>query len=147
MNFLRIFLAALGAFVAYFVLGGLMFGASPVMRNEFAKFPAVYRDKKGQMSHMPWGMAAMFIAILALAVLYALIYKGASGMPVGAQAGAESGAKFGALIGVFALGSFVIHNYVNLNIGGKLTIQQAIAYFIQWVVVGVVIGIIYRPAM
>jgi hypothetical protein len=47
---------------------------------------------------------------------------------------------------VFALGSFVVHNYVNLNIGLRLTLQQAAAYFVEWVVVGVVIGLIYRPA-
>jgi hypothetical protein len=35
---------------------------------------------------------------------------------------------------------------VNLNIGWKLTVEQSVAYFIQWVVVGIVIGLIYRPA-
>ena len=39
-----------------------------------------------------------------------------------------------------------MHNYVNLQIGGSLTVQQAIAYFVEWVVVGLVIGLIYRPA-
>jgi hypothetical protein len=33
-----------------------------------------------------------------------------------------------------------------LNIGLKLTVQQAIAYFIQWTICGIVIGLIYRPA-
>ena len=54
--------------------------------------------------------------------------------------------QFGALIGIFSIGSFVVHNHVNLNIGLRLTIQQAVAYFLEWVVVGVVIGLIYRPA-
>jgi hypothetical protein len=40
----------------------------------------------------------------------------------------------------------VVHNYVNLQIGAKLTMLQAIAYFIEWVIVGIVIGLIYRPA-
>ena len=48
------------------------------------------------------------------------------------------------LIGIFTVCTFVIHNYVNLNIGLKLTLYQGIAYFIQWVVVGVTIGLIYR---
>jgi hypothetical protein len=38
-----------------------------------------------------------------------------------------------------------VHNYVNLNIGLKLTVQQAVAYFIEWLVVGIVLGLIYRP--
>ena len=138
MNVLRILLAALGAFAAYFVIGGLLFGLLPTMRNEFQKYPAVYRAQEGQMSHMPIGMAAMFVAILALAVIYAMLYQGGSGLVVGA--------RFGALIGVFAIGSFVVHNFVNLNIGLKLTLQQGAAYFIEWLAVGIVIGLIYRPA-
>jgi hypothetical protein len=40
----------------------------------------------------------------------------------------------------------VIHNYVNLNIGLKLTLGQAVAYFVEWTVVGIVIGLVYIPA-
>jgi len=35
---------------------------------------------------------------------------------------------------------------VNLNIGWKLTVEQSVAYFIEWMVVWIVIGVIYRPA-
>ena len=141
MNFARIALAALGAFVAYFVVGGATFGLLPSLKNEFLKYPAVYRDQQGQMSHMPAGMAAMFLSMLALAAIYAMLYQGGSG----AAQGARLGALFGSLIGVFALGAFVVHNYVNLNIGLKLTVQQAVAYFVEWIVTGIVIGLIYRP--
>jgi hypothetical protein len=126
-----------GAFVAYLILGGLAFALLP-LRTEFLKYPAVYRSKEGQMSHMPAGLAAMFLAILALAVIYAMLYRGGSGL--------APGALFGALIGIFFLGSFVVHNYVNLNIGLKLTLQQGAAYFVEWTITGMVIGLIYRPA-
>jgi uncharacterized membrane protein len=66
-----------------------------------------------------------------------MIYRGGSGI--------AEGARFGALIGVFAVCAFVVHNYVNLNIGLALTVGQAIAYFVEWTVAGVVIGLIYRP--
>jgi hypothetical protein len=138
MNLIRIALAALGGFVAYFVLGGLAFGLFPSLKYEFLKYPAVYRSQQGQMSHMPVGMAAMFLSMVVLAVLYAMVYQGGSG--------AVEGARFGALIGVFSLCAFVVHNYVNLNIGLKLTLQQSAAYFVEWVVAGIVIGLIYRPA-
>lgn len=39
----------------------------------------------------------------------------------------------------------MVHNYVNLNIGLRLTIQQSVAYFIEWVVAGIAIGLLYRP--
>ena len=143
MNFLRIFLAAVGAFFAYFAIGGAMFVTMPFIKDEFAKFPAVYRDKEGQMSHMPGGMLAIFVSILVLATLYAMLGKPA----LNVAAGAQMGATFGALIGVFVITAFVIHNFVNLNISWKLTMQQSLAYFVEWLVVGIVIGLIYRPAM
>jgi hypothetical protein len=139
MNYARILLASLCAFVAYFIYGGILFGALPWLRKEYAKYPAVYRTQEGIKSTMPFGMLAMFIALVAIAVLYAMVYSGSRGI-------VES-AHFGALIGVFAIGSFVVHNYVNLNIGLKLTIQQSIAYFVQWIIVGIVIGLIYKPTV
>jgi uncharacterized membrane protein len=143
MNFSRIVLAALGGFVTYFVLGGLSFALFPRMRTEFLKYPAVYRSQEGQMSHMPGGMVGMFVSILALAVIYAMLYQGQSSVAEGARLGA----MFGVLIGIFSVGSFVLHNYVNLNIGSALTLQQAVAYFVEWTVTGIVIGVIYRPVV
>jgi hypothetical protein len=137
MNYSRIGLAGLGATVAYFVFGGLLFGLLPQLSDEFRKFPAVYRRQEDIKAVMPVGMAAMFLSILVLAVIYALAYRGGSGV--------AEGARFGALIGIFAVGAFVLHNYVNLNIGVKLTMQQAAAYFAEWTIVGIVIGLIYKP--
>jgi len=136
MNLTRIGLAALAAFVAYFAVGGLLVALLPWLKNEFQKYPAVYRSQEGIKSAMPAGMAAMFVAIVALVLIYALMYQNGWGV--------ARGARFGALIGIFAIGSFVVHNYVNLNIGLKLTVQQSVAYFAEWVIVGIVIGLMYR---
>jgi hypothetical protein len=137
MNFARIVLAAVGAFVTYFALGGLAFGLLPMLRDAFRQYPAVYRSQEGIKSVMPAGMAAMFVAMLVLAVIYSMLYQGGSGL--------FEGARFGALIGVFSVCAFVIHNYVNLNIGLKLTLEQSAAYFIEWLATGIAIGLIYRP--
>jgi archaellum biogenesis protein FlaJ (TadC family) len=138
MNLTRIALASVAAFFAYFAVGGLVFGLLPWMKNEYLKYPNIYRSQEGIKRTMPIGMAFMFLAIVVLAVLYAMLYQGGSGI--------TEGARFGALIGVFAIGSFVVHNYVNLQVGIKLTVQQGIAYFAEWVIVGLVIGLIYRSA-
>ena len=53
---------------------------------------------------------------LVLVVIYAMLYRGGSGI--------GGGARFGALIGVFAICAFVVHNYGNLNIGLKLTLNK-----------------------
>ena len=139
MNYGRIALAAVGGFAVYFVMGGVLFGVLPRLRTEFQKYPAVYRSQEGIKSTMPFGVAAMFLAMLALGTIYAMFAQ--SG-----QTGYKRGAQYGVLIGVFSVGSFVVHNYVNLNIGLKLTVEQAAAYFFEWLAVGIVFGMIYRPA-
>ena len=138
MNYSRIALAALGATVAYFVLGGILFSALPSLRKEFMKYPAVYRTQDDMKRVMPMGMISILVGIFVVAVLYAMAYP--------AGGGVLDGARFGALIGVFAVCGFALHNHMILNIGIKLTVGQAIAYFVQWLVVGIVISLIYTPA-
>jgi len=136
MNYARLAIAAGGAWVAYFAFGFLVFGVLPLLRNEYAKYPAVYRTPEDMTRVMPFGMAAMFVAMVVLAALYAMAYQGGSGL--------VEGARFGALVATFAVCAFVVHNHVNLNMGRTLTIGQAVAYFIEWTIVGIVIGLIYR---
>jgi hypothetical protein len=138
VNYARIALASLGAMVAYFVYGFAMFAAWPSMKTEFRKYPSVYRPKDEMMKVMPYGIVAILIAIVVVALLYAKIYIAGGGI--------ASGTYLGALIGLFSVCTFAIHNYINLNIGLRLTIYQSIAYFIQWVIVGAAIGLIYKPS-
>ena len=137
MNFGRIALAAVGGTVAYFAAGLAMFVLVPQMVEEGRKYSAVFRSGEEQMARMPVIMVAMLVAIVVLAVLYALAYRGGSGL--------AAGLRFGALIGVFVVCAFVVHNYVNLNFGLPLMLMQAVAYFVEWTVVGATIGLLYRP--
>ena len=137
MNYGRLVLATVGGMVGYFIAGFAIFGLAPQMANEFQKHSAIYRSREGQTAAMPVGMAAMLVAILIVAVLYTMVYRGGSGV--------AEGARFGVLIGLFVVCAFVLHNYMLLNIGLRLTLMQAVAYFIQWTVVGTVIGLLYKP--
>ena len=137
MNVGRIALAALGGLIAYLAVGFLMFAVLPTMKSEFAKYPAVYRPEEAMKKFMPLGMGAILVEVAVLAVLFAMSHRNGSGL--------AAGAAFGALIGVFAVCSFGVHSYVYLNIGSTLAIQQGVAYFTQWLVTGIVMGLIYRP--
>jgi hypothetical protein len=137
MNYSSLGLAALGGTVASFAFGFLVLWLVPALINEGHKYPAVFRPKEEMMTVMPIGLAATFMAILVVAILFAMMQQGGSG--------ATQGARFGALIGIFVVCGFVLHNYVNLNIGLKLALGQAVAYFVQWTIVGIVIGLIYKP--
>jgi archaellum biogenesis protein FlaJ (TadC family) len=138
VNYARIALAFLGATVAYFVSGFIMFAALPAMKSEFMKYPNVYRSHDSMMKLMPYSMVTILISIFVVAVLYAKLY------PAGGNI--ASGVYLGVLIGIFSVCTFVIHDYVTLNIGLTLTLYQGITYFIQWVIVGAAIGLIYRPS-
>jgi len=137
MNYSSLALAALGGTVAYFAFGFLLLWLVPALIDEAHKYPAVFRPKEKMMSVMPIGMVATFLAILIVAIIFAMIPQGGSGT--------AEGARFGVLIGIFVVSGFVLHNYVNLNIGLKLALGQAVAYFVQWTIVGTVIGLIYKP--
>jgi hypothetical protein len=137
MNYSRLALAALGGTLAYFAFGFLVLWLVPALINEAHKYPAVFRPKETMMTVMPIGLVATFMAILIVAIIFAMIHQGGSG--------AMEGARFGVLIGIFVVCAFVLHNYVNLNIGLKLALGQAVAYFAQWTIIGMVIGLIYKP--
>lgn len=137
MNYTRLILAALGSLVASFGVGGLLMVLVPALLNEAHKHPSVFRPKDEMMKVMPIGMGATFIAILIAAVMFAMMH------PAGASV--RDGVIFGVLLGAFVVFGFVLHNYANLNIGIKLAMLQAVAYFAQWVAVGVVISLIYKP--
>jgi len=137
MNYSRLGLAALGATVASFAFGFLVFWLVPGLINEARKYPAVFRPKEEMMTVMPIGFLANLMAILVVAILFAMMHQGGSS--------AAAGARFGVLIGIFVVFAFVLHNYVNLNIGLRLALGQAAAYLVQWTIIGIVIGLIYRP--
>ena len=137
MNYSRLGLAALGGTVASFAFGALVLWLVPALINEGHKYPAVFRPKEEMMTVMPIGIGANFMAILVVAIIFAMIHQGGSGI--------TEGARLGVLIGIFVVCASVLHNYVNLNIGLKLALGQAAAYFVQWTIIGIVIGLIYKP--
>jgi hypothetical protein len=136
MNYSSLGLAALGGTVASFAFGFLVFWLVPALIKEGHKYPAVFRPKEEMMKVMPIGLVATFIAILVVAIIFAMIHQGGSGT--------TEGARLGVLFGIFAVCNG-LHNYVNLNIGLKLALGQAAAYFVQWTIIGIVIGLIYKP--
>jgi hypothetical protein len=114
MNYSSVALAALGGTVASFAFGFLVFWLAPGLIKEGHKYPAVFRSPEKMKTVMPIGLAGTFAGILVVAILFAMIHQGGSG--------AAEGARFGVLIGIFVVCAFVLHNYVNLNIGLKLAL-------------------------
>lgn len=135
MNYPRIGLSAIAGTIVFFICGGLIFGM--LIARDYAPFTNVYRTQDAMQSHMMIGIVSSFIAILVMAIIYAKGYEGGSGL--------GEGARFGLLIGIFVACKCVIENYVTLNIGGKLALEMAAGVLVEMAIVGIVIGLVYRP--
>ena len=135
MNVGRLALAAVVATVVDMAYGFVVYGL--LLASQFAQYPGVYRPAD-DTSHMPYLALGILIAMAAACVIYAKGYEGRSGL--------EEGLRFGVVLGVFIVGYTAIVNYAVLNIGRRLALSMAAAGFVEWIVVGVVIGLVYKPA-
>jgi len=136
MNHIRVLAAAVAATLVFFIYGFLVHGL--LIAKDYIPYPAgVYRVGEDGRSHMPFGLAGLFVAILVFAVIYAKTYTGG---------GPLAGARLGLLFGVFMAGAFVAVNYATIYITSRLARELAISELLEWTIVGVVVGLIYRPA-
>ncbi len=135
VNYPRAAVAALVGTLVYYMIG--FFTEGWLFSGAFAPYSAVYRSSEIVMRYMPLGMIFIFVATFAVTMVYARLGPGRKGI--------VEGARLGALIGIFVACVFAGINYVILNIGGKLALLQAFDAFVEWTVVGLVIGLIYRP--
>jgi hypothetical protein len=136
VNYGRAAVAALVATLVYYMFG--FFSEGWLFRGEFAAYAPVYRSSDTVMRYMPLGMVCTFIGAFVVAMIYARLCSGRNGL--------VEGARLGVLIGIFVACVFVGVNYVTLNIGGKLALELAASATVQWTLVGIVIGLIYRPS-
>ena len=130
---MRLALAALAAVIADFVYGFAVYGN--VLTGSFLAQGAIYRPAEAQMAYMPMGAAGLALAMVAAAMLFAVsVFRGLSG-----------GLQFGLLIAVFSIGTNVVVNYATFNMTEDHAARMVLAALGEWLVVGAVIGLVYRP--
>ena len=136
MNYARLMAATVAATAVFFVYGFLVHGL--LISRDYLPYPVgVYRSGEDARSHTPIGLAGIFVAILVFAIIHA---RGSEGH------GPEAGARLGMLFGIFMAGAFAAVNYGTLHIGGKLALEIGVSELIEWMLVGLVVGLIYKPA-
>ena len=136
MNYGRLAAAAVAATILDAVYGFVVYGM--LLAGEFGKYPGVYRSNEAGLAYLPLMFGGLLIAIAVAAVIYAKGYEGGNGL--------SEGIRFGVLLGVFVVTAFAGVNYAVLNIGRRLAVYVAAAGFIEWTLIGAVIGLIYKPA-
>ncbi len=136
MNYTRIVLAAVVATITDLIYGFIVYGM--LLTGSFARYPNVYRPTDLQMAYMPALAVGILLAMLAASMIYAKGYEGGSGV--------QEGARFGVLMALFAIGYATLVNYATINLGRRHTLYMAAAALAEWLLAGVVIGLVYRPS-
>lgn len=135
MNYGRLALAAVAATVVDGVYGFLVYGN--IISGEFARYPAIYRSSEVQTGYLPMMFVGILFAMLVASYLYAKGYEGGNGL--------QEGMRFGVLVGLVMVGYVAGVNYAIMNIGKRMALYYALAGLVEWVVVGITIGFVYRP--
>lgn len=136
MNVSRLVLAAVAATIADMAYGFAVYGN--LLTSQFEQHASVFRPA-ADTSYMPFLMAGVFVASIAASYIYAKGYEGRSAI--------AEGMRFGAVLGLFAVGYSGMVNYAILQISAGLGASMAAAAFVEWLIVGAVIGLVYKPVV
>lgn len=137
MNLKRMVIAGIGAWVVAFVYSLIVYGG--LLRSEFARYPGVYRSMHQATANLPILLIGSAVSMFSAVYMYGKGYEGGNGV--------AEGARFGAILGLFLVGSAGLANYATLNIGGRLGLSVVVAGFVEMVLIGSVIGALYKPAV
>ena len=136
MNYNRLAIAAVVAWIVDSIYGFLVFGLA--LNGEFAKYPGVFRSFDAVNGLLPLMFGGSLLGFLALSYIFAKGHEGGSGV--------TEGLRFGIVLAVFEFGAFSISSYVIYNVGRLLAVETAIAAFVEALLIGLVLGVSYRPA-
>jgi hypothetical protein len=89
--------------------------------------------------NLPLMFAGSLLAFFALAYIFAKGNEGGNGL--------AEGLRFGFVIAVFEFGAMSIGNYTVLNVGRKIAVEWAVAGFVEALISGAVMGLVYKPAL
>ena len=136
MNYTRLVVAAVVATIVDMIYGYVVYGV--LLAGEFGRYPGVFRAMEVVTPNLPLMAAGVLVGMLALAYIYGKGYEGGSGF--------QEGMRFGGLVGIFGAGYIAVGDYVIMNIGRRVAVAMAVAGLLEFAVVGMTIGLMYKPA-
>ncbi len=135
MNYTRLAIAAVAATIVDGLYGFLVWGK--VLAGEFGRYPDIYRPGD-DMSAFPLMFAGILIGMFFASWIYAKGYQGGSGL--------SEGLRFGLVIGLLQAAYSAGTSYGTMRIGMKMAATYAAGGFGEWLLVGLAIGLVYKPA-
>ena len=130
----RFLLAFVAAYIVMFAFGYVVNGV--VLKDVYAETPNVFRPQDEMMSLFHWILIGQALIILAFVMIYASGFAGGGGVMAGIRLGLLLElAAIGSRMGIYAVQPFP----------GKLLVYGSMSGVIEMVIIGALVGAIYRP--
>ena len=136
MNFPRVALAAVAAWVLYLGLGFLVHGF--LLKDTYLQYVGVMRPEAQANAILPIAFACALVGFFAFAYAYAKGYEGGNGL--------QEGLRFGVLVGIMLCAFGSVWDYMMWPISPGLLAAWLIDFVVEFAIYGMVVGLIYKPA-
>jgi hypothetical protein len=130
----RFLLAFIAAYIFIFVWGWLLNGV--LLKDVYAETPNLWRPQSEMMSLFHWIILGQALVVFSFVMIYATGF---------ASGGVIAGIRLGLLLEIAAIG-MRLGFYAVQPIPGKLIFCGSISGIIEMVIVGAMVGAIYKPA-
>jgi hypothetical protein len=136
MNFMRVAMAALAAWVLYMVMGYLVHAV--LLRDLYMQYSGLMRPEAQAQAILPVNFGVVLVGFFAFAYAYAKGYEGGNGL--------QEGLRFGVLVGIMLCTFGTIWEYMVWPVGRRLLAAWLIDYIVEFALYGIVVGLVYKPA-
>src|SRR5919204_6633996 len=130
----RFVIAFIAAYVFMFVWGWILNGV--LLKDVYAETPNLWRSQSEMMSLFYWIIIGQALLIFAFVMIYASGFAGG---------GVMAGIRLGILLEIAAIG-MRLGFYAVQPFPGKLIFYGSVSGFIEMIIVGAIVGAIYKPA-
>jgi hypothetical protein len=134
MNWKKFFIAFIAAYIFIFFWGWLLNGV--LLKDVYAQTPNLWRSQSEMMSLFHWIIIGEALLIFAFVAIYASGFAGG---------GVMAGIRLGILLEIAAIG-MRLAIYAVQPFPGKLIVYGSVSGLIEMIIVGAIVGAIYKPA-
>jgi hypothetical protein len=130
----RFILAFIAAYIFIFLWGWLLNGV--VLKDVYAETPTLWRPQSEMMGLFHWIIIGQALVVFAFVMIYASGFAGG---------GVMAGIRLGVMLEIAAIGMRMAI-YAVQPFPGKLIAYGSISGVIEMIIVGAIVGAIYKPA-
>src|SRR6266516_4110806 len=130
----RLVFAFIAAYAFIFLWGWLLNGV--FLKDVYAQTPNLWRSQSEMMSLFHWIIIGQALVVFSLVTIYATCFAGG---------GVIAGIRLGVLLEIAAIG-MRLGFYAVQPIPGNLILYGSIGGLVEMVIVGAMVGAIYKPA-